>query len=193
MRTLFAVMAVLALSGCKTMNDVAHGAASAAVGSVGVPSYTGSGGGMPTAQSGPSRGPDDDEHWFQPDDYLISDRAFGGQGYIYVTLAKMRVAPTATSKNEAQFFRIHDGKDIWTAHWWKTRPATQADLALGNEVICFEGHSKDGAYRGPSDKDNARGSHWFLGRITDTSDLYKGMVKVANYHCTPDALRVAVR
>lgn len=41
----------------------------------------------------------------------------------------------------------------------------------------------------PKLKDKALRSNWFMGRITDTSDMFKGTVQIATYHCSPDALR----
>jgi hypothetical protein len=191
-----ALCSIAALAACGTVNEVARGAGAAAVGSV---TNRGSGGGWVSSGGGssmtpgPSRGPDDDEHWFQPDDWLIADRAYNGEGYMHVQLAKMKTAPGPQTKDQGQFFAINQAKDLWTAHYWKTRPATSADLALGNTVICFGGNHRDDVYQAPATKESARRETWTIGRVTDTSDLYRGFLLVSGWHCAPGALRVPVR
>jgi hypothetical protein len=135
-----------------------------------------------------SSGGAEDEHWLQPDDYFISDRPYES-GRINVSLAKMKTAGTASTKNEAQFFRLSDSKDVWTSNFWKTHPATSADLQIGALVLCFEGNPYGNDRRAPRDKHNARTGGWFMGRLTDTSDLYIGTVMVDRYRCSPKALR----
>ncbi|HTP24698.1 MAG TPA: hypothetical protein VMK12_03435 [Anaeromyxobacteraceae bacterium] len=137
-------------------------------------------------------GPGDDQHWIQADDYWISDRPYES-GWIYLTLAKMKQPPAAQTKGEALFFNLHDSKDVWTKYFYRTRVANQADLAVGSVILCFEGNSRDGTYHAPMDKNQARTAAWFMGRITDMSDLYKGSLMVDTYHCAPDALRAFVR
>lgn len=134
----------------------------------------------------------DDRHWFQADDYLISDRPYE-QGWIYVELSKLKQPATAQTKGEGQFFNLHDSKDQWTKYFWKTRPAEEADLQVGALAVCFKGNSRDSVYRAPANKSNARTGNWFMGRVTDTSDLYKGTVQIDTYRCSPDALRVPVK
>lgn len=136
--------------------------------------------------------PKEDRHWIQPDDYFIADQPYD-HGWIYVYLAKMKQQPDAKTKGEGQFFRLHDSKDVWTKNFWKTRPAEEADLQIGALAICFEGHSSDNIYQAPEDKNSARTSNWFMDRITDTSDLYKGAVRIGTYSCSPGALRVPVQ
>jgi len=65
---------------------------------------------------------------------------------------------------------------------------------LGNLLICFDNNVKDKIRKAPRDKDNARPGAWWLGRITDLSDLDKGYATLAgSYHCAPDALRAIVK
>lgn len=150
-------------------------------------------GAQPVAAAGPAYGPGDDRQWFQPDDFLISDRPYQS-GWIYVKLAKMRQAPSPQTKNEALFFSLTESKDLWTQHFWRSRPAEQPDLVIGAQIICFEGNGdSNGVYQAPRDKDSARTSSWFMSRITDLSDLFKGAVGVDTYKCAPGALRVPVR
>jgi hypothetical protein len=147
----------------------------------------------PAAASPGPRGPgEEDRHWIQADDYFISEQPYR-QGWIYVSLAKVKQQPAAKTKGEGQFFRLRDSKDLWTKNFWITRPATEADLQIGALAICFEGNSRDGVYGAPANKDSARTSNWFMGRVTDTSDLFKGTVRIDTYNCSPEALRVPVQ
>jgi len=141
---------------------------------------------------GPAYGPGEDQHWFQADDYMISDRPFE-EGWIYVKLAKMKQAPSPATRGEGLFFVLTETKDEWTKHYYLTRPATPADLVLGALVICFEGNEGDGVYRAPQNRNEARQERWFMSRITDLAELYKHAVGVDTYKCAPDALRVPVR
>jgi len=147
---------------------------------------------QPGAPPGPAYGPNEDRHWFQPDDFLISDQPYQS-GYLPVKLAKMKQAPSPASKNEGLFFSLTESKDLWTPYFWRTRPAEQPDLIIGAQVICFEGHVNEASvYQAPRDKENSRTSVWFMSRITDVSDLYKGAVGVDTYKCSPAALRVPI-
>ncbi|MBI3753610.1 MAG: hypothetical protein HY266_06160 [Deltaproteobacteria bacterium] len=137
----------------------------------------------------PAAQPAEDRHWIQPDDYFISEQPYK-QGWIYVSIAKLKQQGGAKTKGESQFFRLHDSKEIWTKNFWKTRAAEEADLQIGALVICFEGNNRDDIYHSPENKNDARTRNWFMGRITDTSDLYKGAVRIDTYNCSPDALRV---
>ncbi len=56
-------------------------------------------------------------------------------------------------------------------------------------LICFAGNQRDGIRQAPRDKQNARTMSWMLGRLTDTSDLYKGSVMLGTQRCSPRALR----
>ena len=113
---------------------------------------------------------------------------------MYVRLAKVVTAPTAATKYEGQFMQVHDGKEIWTKNYWKTRIATRADIKLGAVVIMFEGNSRDNVYQAPANKKEARNEAWFMAKITDTSDMYKGYVMVSGgYRVAVDNLRVAIK
>jgi hypothetical protein len=144
------------------------------------------------AVAGPSYGAGDDLHWIQADDFWISDRPYES-GWIRLTLAKMKQPPTQQTKGEALFFNLHESKDQWTGHFWKTRLAEPADLFVGALILCFEGNLRDDVYHAPQDKQSARTEAWFMGRITDASDLYKGSVMVDTYKCAPKALRAFLR
>jgi len=137
---------------------------------------------------------EDDDHFIQPDDYFISNDDFKSQAWIRVTLAKMKTPPSAATKNEAEFMQVLDGKDIWTKYYWSTRIAGSEELKIGAVVIMLDQSGDEGVYRAPENKDEARQVSWFMAKITDMSDLYKGYVTVSGgYKVDPKAIRVIVK
>ncbi|GEM_PF-1343656 len=135
----------------------------------------------------------DDSHFIQGDDYFIQRHGLADRTWIYVELAKMVTLPNSGTKGEAEFMKIKDGRNYWTGHYWKTRIASQSELRLGLHVILFEGNHRGGIYNPPERKDRARGSSWFMARITDMSDIYKGYITVSgNYKINPRNIRVII-
>jgi len=141
----------------------------------------------------PPRG-NDDAHFIQADDYFISTRELGSNTYIYVDLAKMVTPPSTVSKDEGEFMKVRDGQNLWTSHIWQSRIASQNELKLGMLIIAFnDNHGKD-VYQAPRKKDSARGGSWFIAKITDMSDTYKGYVTVSgNYKIGLGNLRIPLR
>lgn len=136
----------------------------------------------------------DDGHFIQGDDYFIQHHGLEGHTWIWVELAKMVNAPSGNTKGEAEFMKVRDGKNYWTSHYWQTRVAYQSELRLGLPVIAFNDHRRNDVYGAPETKSGARGGNWFMAKITDTSDLYKGYVTVSgNYKVSLQNLRVIVR
>jgi hypothetical protein len=133
----------------------------------------------------------DDEHYIQEDDFFISPDAFNRQEWIYVKLAKMVTPPSTKTKKEAEFFQVGNGNRVWTKHYWQTRLARKDELKLGTAVVIFE-RGDNGIYVAPENKDEARRGSWFMARITDMSDLYKGYVTVSGgYKANVRNIRVA--
>ena len=134
----------------------------------------------------------DDDHFIQKDDYFVSDHPLEKQSYIYVTLSKMVTEPSELTKGEAEFFKIADGSNMWSKHFYQTRIIQKGELRLGTKVIIFEGHRREnGIYFAPEKKEEARGRAWFLAKVTDLSDLYRGYVTVSgNYKVSPKNLRI---
>lgn len=146
----------------------------------------------PPLQKPPQIGTVDDDHYIQADDYFIAKEPLGRQHYIYVSIGKMFTPPTPQTKGEAEFLRVHDGNKVWTKHFWSTRIATQDDLKLGIPVIMAHRVGNDNIYRPPKSKEE-RNSDWFMAKITDLSDLYRGYVTVSGgYKVSLNALRVIV-
>ncbi len=136
----------------------------------------------------------DDDHYIQQDDFFVQHHGLDNRTWIWVELAKMVVAPSGNTKGEAEFMKIKDGRNYWTSHYWRTRIAEQGELRLGLQVIAFNDNHANGVYNAPLKKDRARGGGWFLARITDMSDLYKGFVTVSgNYKVSLRNLRIIIR
>lgn len=135
-----------------------------------------------------------DDHYIQDDDFFIAEEELGSHQWIYVYVAKMVTPATKETKNEAKLMRVKDSKEIWTKIYWKTRMATKSDIKIGAIVICFDGSNDDGVNQPPKEKDEARQWNWFMGKITDTSDLHKGFVTIAGgSKVSLNALRVVVK
>jgi len=135
----------------------------------------------------------DDDHYIQSDDYFISTEPLKNQEWIYVYLAKMITPPTQKTKGEGEFLKVSDGNKVWTKYYYSTRIATQNDLKLGVEVIVLD-RQDNGIYRAPENKDEARNSDWFIAKITDLSDLYKGYFTVSGgYKINVRAARIIIK
>ncbi len=136
---------------------------------------------------------EEDEHYIQWDDYFISKEPYKTQAWMYVKLSKMKTPATVETKNEAEFMQVGDGSEMWTKNYWQTRIATKADLKLGVVVIMLDAQGDEGVYRAPENKEEARTNSWFIAKITDLSDLYKGHLTVSGgYKADPKALRVII-
>lgn len=136
----------------------------------------------------------EDGHYIQADDYFIQHHGLEDRTWIWVELAKMVSTPNGATKGEAEFMKIKDGKNYWTSHYWRTRIASQAELRLGLPVIAFNDSHYNGVYDAPGRKDRARGGSWFMARITDMSDMYKGYITVSgNYKVSLRNLRLIIR
>jgi hypothetical protein len=137
---------------------------------------------------------EEDTHFIQPDDYFISSDAYRTQAWISVYLAKMQETPTKETKNEAKFLQVIDGKEVWTKNYYKTVIAAKSDIKIGTIMIALDVAGEGDVYRAPESKDEARTANWFIAKITDVSDLYKGYVTVSGgYKVKIDAMRVIVK
>lgn len=135
--------------------------------------------------AGGNYAPGEDAHWFQADDYLVSDKKYEHQK-MDTSVAKMTGAPADGTKGEAHFLYA-TGEDKWTAAFYKTRIATRADLRVGAIAFCYAPWYGGEA---PKDKKSARNGGWRMAAITDNADLYKGRVTIGGESCTMGAVRV---
>lgn len=116
------------------------------------------------------------------------------QDWVYVKLGKLTTPPSPETKNQAEFMNAASGRKEWAKWWAQTRIATQADLVLGKEVIMFDMTGDSDVYVKPSSTQEARNTSWFLARITDTSELFKGYVLVSGgYKIDKNSMRVIVK
>ncbi len=112
---------------------------------------------------------------------------------MFVTLSKMVTKPSAATKDEGEFMTVAEGKNIWTNIIWQSRIASQDELKLGLHVIIFHDNN-DKIYKAPKKKDQARNRRWWMAKITDMSDLYKGYLTVSGgYKVAPNNLRIPIR
>ena len=129
----------------------------------------------------------EDRHGFQPDDYLVSrtDTGYRGERLDYLYIAKPLGSPPAPGMRAK--FLAADGREIETEHYWKTRIAARADLAVGAFALCCAGFGDRAAVQliGRA----TRTSPWILGRITDVSRLDAGEVEVADVRCDAAGVR----
>ena len=137
--------------------------------------------------------PQVDEHFLSPEHYIIASKPLPDKNYIYAAVGAPVQEPSPQTNNEGHFVNLHTGEITWTGHAWKTRPATQADLKPG--VYAFVLHKRQGGtYVKPSERTQALSDRWWIMKITDTSQLYRGTVGVAGgYTVSADAIRVAVQ
>ena len=136
----------------------------------------------------------DDDHFIQTDDFFVSTSAMEKNAYIYVSLSKMVTEPSPRTKGEAEFFKVKDGSSVWSKYFYQSVIARDGEIRLGTQVIIFEGRQDDGVYLPPDTKEEARGGTWFLARVTDVTDLYRGYVTVSgNYKISIRNLRTLLK
>lgn len=136
---------------------------------------------------------DEDEHYIPGDEYFVANEKFS-LPWKYVYLAKILKPASKETKNEAQFMLVSSGEEMWTKFYYKTRKIAESEIKIGLEVICCEASDDEGVYRAPEDKDEARSANWFMAKITDLSDQYKGYVTVSgDYKVRLNNMRVVVK
>jgi len=135
----------------------------------------------------------EDAHFLSPSHWFTSKRPLNARGYQWVELSVPITVPSAQTKNEGEFIRLPQAKDLWTKFAWRTRPATKADLKQGTRVFMFHDANTNGVYQKPPARFNALRQRWWTALVTDTSTVYKGTVTVAGqYQVAVDNLRVAL-
>lgn len=134
-----------------------------------------------------------DEHYIDDDIVFVSKNAFKGSGWMYVKAAKEVIPPSSKTKNEGQYMIIDNGDEIWTKNHWKTRIASEKELKLGLVIIAFDDND-GGVYVAPENKSDAINDSWFMAKITDMSDKYRGYVTVSGgYKVSLENIRVATK
>ena len=135
----------------------------------------------------------EDRHFIQDDDYFINQEGdLGSNTYIYVQIAKMIEQPTSETRGQAKFMTIPDGQEVWTQYFWQSRPVqAEGEIKLGTVVLMSEA-SEGGIYIAPRSADESRvNNRWFMGKIIDMSQMFKGIVKVSGgYDISKENLRL---
>jgi hypothetical protein len=131
-----------------------------------------------------------DAHFLSPDHWIVADRELGNRKYVYAQAAAPIQAPSPATKGEGHFILLDKGAITWSAHAYRSRPATKADMRVGMTVIAF--HRKDGpVYAPPRERSEALTGRWWVAKVVDTSSLHRGTVDVAGgYTIRVDAIRV---
>ncbi len=135
----------------------------------------------------------EDDHYIDDEHYFIAKEKLSG-AWMYVTIATMKTPASPQTKNEAEFLTVASGEEIWTKFYYKTRILKKEEIKKGVEVIIFEKGDGDGVYCAPENRDEALGGTWFMAKITDLSDMYKGFVTVSGgYKVRLDNMRAIVK
>ncbi len=141
-----------------------------------------------------SGGATGDEHYIDDDIIFVSKEPFKGSGWIYVQPAREVEAPTAKTKNEGKFMIVHNGDEMWTKNFWKTRIAKEKEIKIGAIVVAFNRQAEEGIYVAPDDKESAINESWFMAKVTDLSNKYRGYVVVSGgYKVSMENMRVVVK
>jgi len=136
---------------------------------------------------GPAAKPAEDAHWFQPDDYLTSEKPLENRRLDRLLVAKQTRPPD--QHHEASFLTA-DGQLRTTTQFWATHIARPEELVLGRLAFCPGDYNVRDAKPPPTKRD-AKLGWWFAGRITDISELARGSVRVADGNCELAAVRVS--
>ncbi len=89
---------------------------------------------------------------------------------------------------------VGSGKEIWTKYYWKSRIAAKGEIKIGKTIIAFNDNREDDIYYAPENKEGARTDSWFMAKITDTTDMYKGYVMVSGgYKVAIDNIRIPLK
>lgn len=109
------------------------------------------------AEASMQRLPEDDHLYF------VADEEIGSNGWLGVRPCTEELAATGEPETSQSCVRQSDGTVVMGSHYWKSRPASAADLRPGALVVIRD-ESGDG---------------WILARITDLAALGKGEVGVS--------------
>ena len=96
---------------------------------------------------------------------------------------------TTDTKNEGEFLFVNRGTSRWTPWFHESYIPQKEELDIGMKVFyCNNGK----AHLGPMDRDSYRDSWWYIGRITETDDLFKGVITINGDPYQLEAIRLPV-
>lgn len=87
--------------------------------------------------------------------------------------AKILTPASAATKNQAEALLVSDGKKLWTEFVIPSHKAAKEELQLGKLVLYHVWASSENI--SPEDY---RLHGWYIGRITNTDELFKNLVEV---------------
>lgn len=135
----------------------------------------------------------EDAHYLKEGHWFIGKKPLPERSYVYVDVAAAIQPPSKQTKGEGHFVSLKNGQLWWTANAWPTRIATKDDLKVGQFAFLPE-LKKNGVYHAPRTREEALTRRWWVIKIVDTSELYKGVVGLAGgYKVSVDAIRVVKR
>lgn len=141
----------------------------------------------------PTPGPED-AMFVKPDHWFVSNTELPNDGYATAHLAVAIQPPSEQTRHEGDFLLLNTGERKWFKHAWHSRAATPADIKLGAHVVVYDATRGDGVYRAPTKRVEALNGNWFIAKVTDTSESFKGVVTVSGgYRAATDGLRVLVK
>ena len=131
----------------------------------------------------------EDAHYLKDEHWVVVPKGLPAKRYVYGFVGAAIQAPTAETKGDGHFISLQDGAIGWNKGF-KTRPADKADLQVG--TYAFMPHiNRDGVYQAPESRLKSLSTRWWVAKIVDTSELYKGVVEVAGgYKIAAAAIRV---
>lgn len=136
----------------------------------------------------------EDAEFLKPEHWMIGTDPLPKEGYATVRVALAIQPPSPQTRNEGEFLTTHNAERLWTPHAWRTRLATPADVKLGAYVIALDATGDDSVYRAPASRKEALTFNWFVAKVTDTSEAFKGVVTVSGgYRVAVSSLRVPVK
>lgn len=126
-----------------------------------------------------------DAHCLLPNDLIVCENSW------YCYAAHTLNQPTAQTKHQGQFLLIKSGKQIWTDRWFITRPLESGEkLSLTQPIVFFNSNSSGGVRMPPVSHERAIKGTWLTARVTDLSDLFKGVVHTNSRNVHVTAVRV---
>ena len=135
----------------------------------------------------------EDAHYLTDSHWIFADKPLPDRNFIYANVGAVIEPPSRRTKNQGHFLDVRTGEALWSGHAWRTRPAGERDVRVGDFVAMV--HIGDrGLYRAPKSREEAMGRRWWIAKVVDTSEMFKGVIGVAGgYKVSLDAARVIQR
>ncbi len=89
-------------------------------------------------------------------------------------VARVLTAASTATKNQAEILWASNGQKEWVNYAVQSRKAVKADFAVGAAVFA---NTYIGVHE-KTDQDTYRKGNWFLGRVTSTENLFKGLIEI---------------